>query len=65
MTEPWVSVDDAAYLLRAAKATTCRWIETRRLPEYGVGRLWKFRVDEWIRRGGVVDSDASDEGSRR
>ncbi len=59
-TEPWVSVEDVAKHLSAAKDSIYRWIEHRGLPAHKVGRLWKFKlseVDEWVRVGGV-DADA-------
>ena len=58
MSEPWVSVEDAARPLGVAKDTIYRWIETRALPYLRVGWPWKFKlsgIDEWMRTCNAVD----------
>jgi len=60
----WVSVEDIAAHLGVARDTVYRWIERHDLPAHRVGRLWKCKlteVDEWVRSGGAVTDDASEE----
>jgi len=46
MAEQWVPVAEVARHLGLAKDTIYRWIETRGIPAYRVGRLWKFKLSE-------------------
>lgn len=55
MNDHWVSVADVAEHLGVARDTVYRWIESKGLPAYRVGRHWKFQladVDRWVRDGG-------------
>jgi len=58
---PWVSVDEVAKHQGIAKDTVFCWIEPRGLPARGVGRLWKFKLnDGWVRASGWADHADSD-----
>lgn len=68
-TEPWASVEDVAKHLEVAKDSVYRWIESRSLPAYKIGRLWNFKlseVDEWVRAGNADghDGDVDEKGGR-
>ncbi len=63
--EPWVSDDEDAKHLGAAKVSVYRWFDTRSLPVRKDGRLWDFNlsvVADWVRTGGV---DAHQHDSRK
>lgn len=67
LSEPWVSVEEAARHLGVAKDTVYRWIESRSLPAHRVGRLWKFKlsdIDAWVRAGHAADEDAERGGKK-
>jgi len=58
MSERWVSVSEVAEHLGVARDTVYRWIESKGLPAYRMGRHWKFKlddVDRWVREGGAGD----------
>ena len=53
------SVDDIREYLGVSRDTVYKWIETRGLPAYRLGRLWKFKreeVEEWVKKDGKSDS---------
>ena len=61
MSEPWVKVEEVASHLGVAKDTVYRWVQSRGLPAYRVGRLWKFKisdVDAWVRDGKAAEPEA-------
>ena len=60
MSDRWVSATDVADHLGVARDTVYRWIESKCLPAYRVGRHWKFKIDDvdrWVRDGGASDED--------
>ena len=60
MSDRWVSVTDVADHLGVARDTIYRWIESKDLPAYRVGRHWKLKIDEvdrWVRDGGAGEED--------
>lgn len=64
--EPWVSVEDVAKHLEAARGSVYRWIEPRGLPAHKIGRLWRFnhsQVDTLVDAGGAESDDV--EGDAR
>ena len=66
MTEPWVSVEDAAKHLGVAKDSIYRWIDHRGLPAHKISRLSKSKVsevDERVRASGA-DSPEDKGGAR-
>ena len=53
MKERLLSVDDIGEYLGIGRDTIYKWIETKGLPAYRLGRLWKFKkdeVDEWLKK---------------
>ena len=51
--ERLLSVDDICKYLGIGKDTIYKWIETKELPAYRLGRLWKFKkeeVDMWLKK---------------
>ncbi len=59
MENRWLSVDDICKYLGISRDTAYKYIETRGLPAYRIGRLWKFKqqeVDEWVRNTGTRKS---------
>lgn len=51
--ERLLSVDDICEYLGVGRNTVYRWIETKGLPAYRLGRLWKIKkeeVDEWLNK---------------
>ena len=63
MSESWVSVDHVAAHLGVARDSVYRWIESRRLPAYRIGRLWKFKlseIDAWVCDTASPDGVADD-----
>ena len=51
--ERLLSVDDICEYMGIGRDTIYKWIETKGLPAYRLGRLWKFKkeeVDEWIKK---------------
>jgi len=65
MSDRWVSVTDVADHLGVARDTVYRWIESKELPAFRVGRHWKFKledVDRWVRDGGAR-GERDDQGS--
>jgi excisionase family DNA binding protein len=60
MSDRWVSVTDITEHLGVARDIVYRWIESKGLPAYRVGRHCKFKLDEvdwWGRDGGASDAD--------
>ncbi len=54
MTEPRVSVEDAAKHLGAVRDSVYRWIDGRYLPAHTFARLWKLtELDVWVRAAGA------------
>ena len=59
MRDRWVSVTDVAEHLGISRDTIYRWIETKGLPAFRVGRHWKLKleeVDRWVREGGANEA---------
>jgi excisionase family DNA binding protein len=53
MKDRLLSVDDICEYLGISRDTAYKWIETRGLPAYRLGRLWKFKkeeVDNWVKK---------------
>lgn len=51
---PWMSVVDASVYLGVSKETIYRLVETKKIPSFKVGRLWKFNatdLDKWVKSG--------------
>jgi excisionase family DNA binding protein len=51
MKERLLSVTEICDYLGISRDTAYNWIETKGLPAYRLGRLWKFKkeaVDEWL-----------------
>ena len=49
--ERLLSVEDICQYLGLSRDTVYKWIETKGLPAYRLGRLWKFKkeaVDKWL-----------------
>ncbi len=47
------SVDDLCAYIGICRSTVYKWIMTKNLPAYRMGRLWKFKkieVDRWIKQ---------------
>jgi len=66
MSDRWVSVTDVAEHLGISRDTIYRWIETKGLPAYRVGRHWKLKledVDRWVRQGGANEAASVRRGS--
>ncbi|MDD4592129.1 MAG: helix-turn-helix domain-containing protein [Parabacteroides sp.] len=65
VTEKWSSMKEIQKHLGVGRDSILHWIETRDMPAYKLGRLWKFKlseVDEWIRSGGADERyDEQDE----
>lgn len=65
ITEKWSSMKEIQKHLGVGRDSILHWIETRDMPAYKLGRLWKFKlseVDEWIRSGGADERyDEQDE----
>ena len=64
--EPWVSVEDVAKHLGAARCPVYRWIEPRGLPAHKIGHIWKLKrpqVDAWM-DAGCAESDNVERGAR-
>ncbi|MBW2605029.1 MAG: helix-turn-helix domain-containing protein [Deltaproteobacteria bacterium] len=52
MEEKLLSVDDVCEYLGIGRDTIYKWISTKSLPAYRLGRLWKFKkkeVDKWLK----------------
>ena len=48
-----LSVDDICEYLGIGRDTIYKWIGSKGLPAYRLGRLWKFKkeeVDEWLKK---------------
>jgi len=46
-----LSVEEICQYLGLSRDTVYKWIETKGLPAYRLGRLWKFKkedVDKWL-----------------
>lgn len=66
MSDRWVSVTDVAEYLGISRDTIYRWIETKGLPAYRVGRHWKLKledVDRWVRQSGANEAASILRGS--
>jgi excisionase family DNA binding protein len=51
--ERLLSVYDICKYLGIGRDTIYKWIETKELPAYRLGRLWKFKkeeVDKWVNK---------------
>lgn len=59
MDDKWCTAEEIADYLNIKKGTLYKWIATRNMPAYKIGRAWKFRIKEitaW-----VSSMDAKDE----
>jgi excisionase family DNA binding protein len=59
MKDRLLSVDDVCEYLGISRDTAYKWIETRGLPAYRLGRLWKFKreeVDNWVEKSRRVST---------
>ena len=64
MKERLLSVTEICDYLGISRDTAYNWIETKGLPAYRLGRLWKFKkeaVDEWLHEN-VRQSSAQNSG---
>jgi len=53
MKERLLSVDDICEYFGVGRETVYKWIDTKELPAYRLGRLWKFKkeeVDKWLKK---------------
>ncbi len=53
MNERLLSVDDVCAYIGIGRDTVYKWIATKRLPAYRLGRLWKFKkrdLDKWLKK---------------
>jgi len=53
MKERLLSVGEICKYFGISRDTVYKWIETKGLPAYRLGRLWKFKqkdVDEWLEK---------------
>lgn len=67
MTDAGILVDDVAPDRGVAVRTAYRWIAACRSRAHRMDHLclWKFKIDEWVRRNDAADSDRTDKGRRR
>lgn len=65
MAEPWPSAEEVAAPLGITKDIVYDGISEKKMPAYGVDRLWKFEgieIDEWVRSGGAAPEPRDEEG---
>lgn len=58
--EHWLSLEEIANHLGVSKETIRGWIKKGTIPNYKVGRQYKFKlseVDTWIESGKSADAD--------
>ena len=54
----WYSLNEICEYLGVSRDTVFKWIETKDMPAYKMGRLWKFKladVDAWIKSDGAKE----------
>ncbi len=59
VSDRWLSVQEIAYHLGVSKETIYRYLESKKIPAYKVGKQWKFSVSEindWVRSGQAEDN---------
>lgn len=60
-SEKWVNLEDVAEHLSLSKDTVRNWIKEGRLPEYKVGKMYKFKlseIDALVRDGKLAEGDS-------
>lgn len=65
LPEQWVSIEQAAQLLGAAKDNVYSWPEYQGLPRHRAGRLSKIEMsegNEWVRAGGADEGKNQQSG---
>lgn len=58
--EPWVTMKTVQENLGARRETITQWIGKQNMPDYIIGRQWKFKLSEvgkWVRSGSAADDD--------
>jgi excisionase family DNA binding protein len=58
--EKWVNIEDVAEHLSLSKDTVRNWMKEGRLPQYKVGKMYKFKlseIDELVRAGKLAEGD--------
>jgi len=56
--EKWSTLKEVQDYLGVRRESILQWISKRNMPDYKVGRLWKFKlseIDDWLRSGGAAD----------
>jgi len=51
--EHLLSIDEVCEYLGVGRDTVYKWIETKGLPAYRIGRLWRFNQEEvydWVKK---------------
>ena len=52
--EKWSTIDEVAEYLRVTKDTIRAWIRENKIPNYKVGKQYRFKlseIDEWVKSG--------------
>jgi excisionase family DNA binding protein len=52
--EHWSTIDEVAEHLKVTKETIRAWIRENKIPNYKVGKQYRFKlseIDEWIKSG--------------
>ena len=52
--EKWSTIDEVAEYLRVTKDTIRVWIRENKIPNYKVGKQYRFKlseIDEWVKSG--------------
>lgn len=63
ITDRWLSVQEIAQYLGISKETIYRWLDSKKIPAYKIGKQWKFKtqeVDQWILKGEAMDKKEED-----
>lgn len=50
----WLSVQEISAHLGVSKETIYRYLESKNIPAYKIGKQWKFKkdeIDQWVRNG--------------
>lgn len=58
--EKWVNIEDVAEHLSLSKDTVRNWMKEGRLPQYKVGKMYKFKlseIDDLVRAGKLAEGD--------